>query len=291
MKDISFVVFTNEKYFDLLYLTLPYTIENTKHLEKNIYVVSNRVPPHEVFDEVKYIDSNISFRGDETHFRDCLLVALKQIPEEFILFLCDDYLIKSPLKKERFDGLVELLENLNADYLALGTQKHIENFVVNWNKPNIHLPDYNFPDGSFYEFDETARHLYSVQPCIWRRSSLIELLEYNPTVTLHQLDNTDIKNKRGETRNLDSFYNFSFYERKENFFDYGFKSYCYHYPPFTYHVDEKPLSSDFFLIDYIEIVRHGKFLTAEVNSKYILNDILNSEEKRHIKDKLQKFIN
>ncbi len=36
MKDISFVVFTNENYFDLLYLTLPYTIENTKHLNKTI---------------------------------------------------------------------------------------------------------------------------------------------------------------------------------------------------------------------------------------------------------------
>ena len=37
MKDISFLVFTNENYFDLLYLTLPYTIENTKHLNKTLF--------------------------------------------------------------------------------------------------------------------------------------------------------------------------------------------------------------------------------------------------------------
>ena len=43
------------------------------------------------------------------------------------------------------------------------------------------------------------------------------------------------------------------------------------------------------LIDYIEIVRHGKFLDANVNSKDILNNILNSNE--NIKNKLKKFIN
>jgi hypothetical protein len=289
MKDISFVVFTNENYFDLLYLTLPYTIENTKHLNKTINVVSNKIPQHEKFDGVNYIDSNVNFSGDGSHFRDSLLFALNQIPEDYILFLCDDYLIKSPINKNRFDNIINILDKINGDYLALGTQKHIENFVVNWEKPNITLSEYGFPDGCFYKFDVTARHMYSVQPCVWKKSSLIELLTHNPSLTLHQLDNTNILNKKGENRQLSEFFNFSFYENKENFFDYGFNNFCYHYPPITYHVDEKPLSTDFLLIDYIEIVRHGKFLEANVNSKDILNNILNSDE--NIKHKLKKFIN
>ena len=289
MKDISFVVFTNENYFDLLYLTLPYTIENTKHLNKTINIVSNKIPQHEKFDGVNYIDSNVNFSGDGSHFRDSLLFALNQIPEDYILFLCDDYLIKSPINKNRFDNIINILDIINGDYLALGTQKHIENFVVNWEKPNITLSEYGFPDGCFYKFDVTARHMYSVQPCVWKKSSLIELLIHNPSLTLHQLDNTNILNKKGENRQLSEFFNFSFYENKENFFDYGFNNFCYHYPPITYHVDEKPLSTDFLLIDYIEIVRHGKFLDADVNSKDILNNILNSDE--NIKHKLKKFIN
>lgn len=289
MKDISFVVFTNENYFDLLYLTLPYTIENTKHLNKTINVVSNKIPEHEIFNGVNYIDSNVNFSSDGSHFRDSLLFALNQIPEDYILFLCDDYLIKSPINKDRFDNIVNILETINGDYLALGTQKHIENFVINWDKPNINLSDYGFPDGCFYNFDVTARHMYSVQPCVWKKSSLIDLLTHNPSLTLHQLDNTDISNKKGEKRKLEEFFNFSFYEKKENFFDYGFNNFCYHHPPITYHVDEKPLSTDFLLIDYIEIVRHGKFLDANVNSKGILNNILNSNE--NIKNKLNKFIN
>lgn len=289
MKDISFVVFTNENYFDLLYLTLPYTIENTKHLNKTINVVSNKIPEHEIFNGVNYIDSNVNFSSDGSHFRDSLLFALNQIPEDYILFLCDDYLIKSPINKDRFDNIVNILEKINGDYLALGTQKHIENFVINWDKPNINLSEYGFPDGCFYNFDVTARHMYSVQPCVWKKSSLIDLLTHNPSLTLHQLDNTDISNKKGEKRKLEEFFNFSFYEKKENFFDYGFNNFCYHHPPITYHVDEKPLSTDFLLIDYIEIVRHGKFLDANVNSKIILNNILNSKE--NIKNKLNKFIN
>lgn len=289
MKDISFVVFTNENYFDLLYLTLPYTIENTKHLNKTINVVSNKIPEHEIFNGVNYIDSNVNFSSDGSHFRDSLLFALNQIPEDYILFLCDDYLIKSPINKDRFDNIINILEKINGDYLALGTQKHIENFVINWDKPNINLSEYGFPDGCFYNFDVTARHMYSVQPCVWKKSSLIDLLTHNPSLTLHQLDNTDISNKKGEKRKLEEFFNFSFYEKKENFFDYGFNNFCYHHPPMTYHVDEKPLSTDFLLIDYIEIVRHGKFLDANVNSKDILNNILNSKE--NIKNKLNKFIN
>jgi hypothetical protein len=289
MGDISFVVFTNENYFDLLYLTLPYTIENTKHLNKTINVVSNKIPKHEVFYGINYIDSNVEFSSDGSHFRDTLLFALKKIPEDYILFLCDDYLIKSPINQNRFNNIINILENINGDYLALGTQKHIENFLSNWEKPNITLSNYGFPDGCFYKFDVTARHMYSVQPCIWKKSSLVELLIHNPSLTLHQLDNTDIVNKKGERRELNEFFNFSFYEKKDGFFDYGFNNFCYHYPPITYHVDEKPLSTDFLLIDYIEIVRHGKFLESNVNSKDILNNILNSN--KNIKNKLKKFIN
>lgn len=291
MKDISFVIFTNEKYFDLLELTLPFNIENTKHLNKKIHVVSNKIPKKNLISGVNYIESNIEFLSDGGHFRDTLLFALNNISEDYILFLCDDYIIKSPIKKNRFDNLINVLEKINADFLALGTQKHIENFVVRWNRPNIKLSDYDFPDGCFYEFDESVRHMYSVQPCIWKKKSLITLLEHNKTLTLHQLDNTDIVNKKGERRILIEFFNYSFYEKKENFFDYEFKNYCYHFPPLSYHVDEREISSDFLLIDYIEIVRHGKFLESNVNSKIILNEIFNTNSVKKIKEKLNKFIN
>jgi hypothetical protein len=101
------------------------------------------------------------------------------------------------------------------------------------------------------------------------------------------LDNTDILNKKGQKRQLDSKHNFAFYEEKNNFFDYNFKNYCYHYPPLSYHVDEKSINDDYFVIDYIEIVRHGKFINYNVNSKLILDKILLSMPE--INNKLQYF--
>lgn len=291
MNDIAFIIFTNEKYFDLLDLTLPFTIDNTKHLFKNIYIVSNKIPniTNKLFNNVILIDTNVQFATDGSHFSQVMREALPQIKERYILFLCDDYLIKSPIKKQIFNDIIALLNDLNGDYMALGTQKHMEYFLNNWTKPEIDYSKYHFPHTDiFYAFDPRARHMYSVQPCIWKKDSLLELFDYNKNLSLHQLDNTDVMNKKGEKRHLDPIYNFMLYADKNDFFDYNFKNYCYHYPPLTYHVDEKAIGDDFFVIDYIEIVRNGKFISFDVNSKFILNQVLDTNP--DIRQKLTHFL-
>lgn len=289
MNKVTIVVYTNEKYFDLLFLTLPYTVKHTQDTEMQISVVSNKIPNQERINNIRYIDSNVEFCPEGSHFRDTLMYALEIIDTEYILFLCDDYLIKSPIHTDRLYEIVDVLDELKGDYFYLGTQKHVENFIKTWNKVVTQASLLSFPENCFYELDTSYRHLYSVQPCIWRKSSLIELLYYNPNLSLHQLDNTDIVNKKGKKRHLIDFYNFSFYETEESFFDYGFKNFCYHYPPLSYHVDERPLDSEFLVLDYIEIIRNGKFITSEVNSKKILNEIL--KQNNNILHKLQNFFN
>lgn len=287
MKDISFLIFTNEKYFDLLQLTLPYVINNTKHLGKNINVVSNNILNNMLFDGVRFLNANEKFSNDGSHFRNSMIYALNNIDEKYILFLCDDYLIQSPINKTLFQNIITILDNLNVDFLALGTQKHIENVIINWEQPNINYVDFGFSKNFFFEIDTSYRHLYSVQPCIWKKSSLMDILEHNEYLTLHQLDNTDIMNRKGEKRKFE-FIEYLFYNSEPNFFDYGFKNLCYHNPPLTYHIDEKPIGSDFFLIDYCEIVRYGKFIETETNAKIILNKIL--ENNIDLKSKLSIFL-
>ena len=289
MKDICFIIFTNENYFELLELTLKFVVDNCFFLGKKIYVISNKIPYQIDNPNVIFLESGTPFSSDGGHFGPTMTKCLNEIPEEYIFWLCDDYLVKSPIKKDRFDNLVDICEDLEADFISFSTQKHLEYFIPNWNKSYLDSEKYNFPKNCFYEIDNTVRHMYSVQPCIWKKKSLMKLLYHNPTLTLHQLDNTDIKNTKGEIRKLEEFYNFSFYEKKENFFDFGFKNFCYHYPPLSYHVDEKEIGSDFLLIDYIEIVRHGKFLNADVNSKKILKEILESESVKPIINKLKNF--
>lgn len=287
MEDISFLIFTNEKYFDLLELTLPFVLNNTKHLEKKINVVSNRLPTNVSLYDVTYFNANENFTENGSHFRNCMLYALERIGERYILFLCDDYLIQSPIDKIIFRNIISFLDEFSVDFLSLGTQKHIENVITSWKQPNIEHTNFWFDKNHFYEMDSSYRHMYSVQPCVWKKNSLIELLINNPTLTLHQLDNTDIMNKKQKRRNFE-FIEPLFYKNEPNFFDYQFKNFCYHNPPLTYHIDEKPIGSDFFLLDYFEIVRHGKFLTANVNSKFLLDNIL--EKNIDLKSKLSRFL-
>lgn len=289
--DICFVVYSNETYFDLLELTLPFTIENTRHLGVRIYVVSNKIPNgKKIFPNVNYIDSQVNFCTGGGHFSQTMTKALNSISEKYIFFLCDDYIIKSPVKKERFDNITRILDVLDGDYISFSTQKHLEFFINEWKRPDIDVEKFGFPKNSFFVFDDRARHMYSVQPCVWKKDSLSKLLKHNPNISLHGLDNTDIMNMKGETRILSDFYNNSFYVDKPCFFDFGFKNYCVHFPLESYHVDEKPIGSDFFLLDYIEIVRHGKFLEPLVNSKIILTDILNSKLGLELKNKLSFFL-
>lgn len=293
MKDISFLIYTNENYFNLLYLTFPYFKKNTEELSKKTYIVSNKIPKHEKFDNVTYIDANVNFEENGSHFRNTMLCALNQIKEDYVLFLCDDYLIKSPFKKDRFDKIIDLLTDLDIDYLSLGSQKHYIGFIDNfWKKPNIDLKKYNFPENCLYEMNESVKHLYSVQPCIWKKTSLIELLENNENLSLHYLDNTLILTKDGKSRNLiDSLdYNQCFYE-KTNRLNYGFKNYCFSCDPISFNYDERDDDiTDFLFINYCEIVRHGKFMEQETNSKRFLDKILNLPENKKLLPLLKRFI-
>jgi hypothetical protein len=285
MEDICFNVYTNEEYFNINYITIPNLKRNTSELNWKINLISNRFPEHEKFDNVNYIESNITFQNDGGHYRNTMLYALNGMTEKYIIFMCDDYIIKSPLKFERFRNIPKIMDELDADFVTLSTQNHMSNFIPNWNKPNIDMLKYGFPENCIYEMDNTYRHLYSVQPCIWKRESLIELLNHNKRLSLHDLDNTNIVNKRGEFRQMDGSV---FYEKIDGWFDYEFKNYCFHLPPISFHLDERNLDSDFLLIEYAEVIRHGKIIEPKTNSKDYFLNLLDNEYKQ-IRSKLNKF--
>ena len=287
MSDISFNIFTNEKYFNINYVTVPFLKENTKHLNKNINIISNRFPEHERFNDVNYIESNISFQEDGGHFRDTMLYALKQIPEKYIFFLCDDYIFKSPIKEDTFNSLTKILDDINGDFLSLSTQKHMGAYVPNWNKIEIDITSYGFPENCFYYMPDEYCHMYSVQPCIWKKDSLIELLTHNKGLTLHGLDNLNIRNKKGEGRERNPL--ILFYYEKLGFFDYNFKNVGIYLDPLGFNADERILDSDYLIIDYCEIIRHGKIMEADTNSKRFFLNLIDKEEYREIKEKLKIF--
>lgn len=293
LSDFALVIFTNEKYSNLLELTIPYINKAFKDIDIKKYVVSNKLTESidvEGIDEFEKITSDVNFCEKGSHYSKTMKHLIENISEKYILFLCDDYLVKSEIKKDVFYGIISFIYENNIDYFYLGTQKHMEKYRNETSVIDTDYKSYNLPKGCLYNMDKDERHLYSVQPCFWNTESLLQILKNNENLSLHGMDNTEIKDKKGNKRVLDNTKNYMFYKHNDSYDYYNFKNVTYHHPILTYHVDEKPLNSDYLMIDYIEIVRHGKFINSEVNSKIIFNDILYSDEMKHKINKLKKFL-
>ena len=75
MDNLSAIVYTNETCFNLTYITLPQLKKNLTQVKINL--VTNKFPEnHEKFDYVNYIETNVLFREDGSHFRNSMLNAL-----------------------------------------------------------------------------------------------------------------------------------------------------------------------------------------------------------------------
>ena len=58
-----------------------------------------------------------------------------------------------------------------------------------------------------------------------------------------------------------------FYYKKEGFFDYGFKNVGIYSDPTGFAADERVHNEDYMIIDYCEVIRHGKIIEPHTISK------------------------
>ena len=98
------------------------------------------------------------------------------------------------------------------------------------------------------------QYLFSVQPCIWKRKSLIELLESHENISLHDLDETKpyIRESGLKFKSTMS----------------GLRS-CFDY---AFNIDLQKRPDDYYIIAYTEIVRHGCFNIPENGKPVSPND-------------------
>jgi hypothetical protein len=284
--DISVFVYTNERGFNITYLTVPKVVNAFKEVVENIYVVANKLPSQRDHDYVKYIDASVEFCGSGRHFSQTLQVALKQIKEDYVLFLCDDYFFKSQVKQNVFNSIVDLIKDNDVDYFSFSSLCYCDVIIKDWKTPNLNLEKYNLT-GTLLEISENYRHLYSVQPCIWKKSSLLKVLEHNPNLSLWDMDNSSLCNTKQNCRTLN--YETNMYlNDEENRLDYNFKNYTINLPPLTYNIDNRVPDSDFYVFDYGEIIRHGKFVDTMTNTKRLVLDYI--EKDQALQEKLKNFI-
>jgi hypothetical protein len=286
---ISTVFFTNEKSFDITNLSIPFYLSNFEDLDINVYVISNKIPENSIkYDGVTYYDAGINFDGQGYHFAPLLSNFLKTINSEYVFLLCDDYIFLSPVKLKEFNGLINLCDDLQIDLVSFNSLRYNKGLMSDWVSPNINYDDYFIPKDCLVETNSNFKHLFSLQPCIWRRASLLELLEYNPTLSVHELDTSNVKNKEHKYRPIKGLEGFDNqrYDESEVKLDYNFKCFSFYLDPISFNIDEKPLNSGYIIIDYIEVMRHGKFNDADTNSKLLLNEIIKT-----LPDNIKQIIN
>lgn len=259
LKDIHFIINTNEMVLPLVNLSLKYFDTYIGLDNINISVVSNKFKDCNLnySDKVNYITPYVEYDGSGGHFESVMSHTLNQIKEDYIFFFCDDYIITKQFDVEALARLVTFIKNENVDYFSFSScfvEREMQNMPLAKYRLCDNAEKYGFEKDAFYHFSENFLYLYSVQPCIWKKSSLIELLSYNKNIGIRTFDTSYIKDKKGRYRNQIPNTGIYCYDEWPDLTDeYQFKKICTKYNIFDY-----SYQPDTFIFNYIELVRLGK---------------------------------
>jgi hypothetical protein len=237
MDNLRVVFFTNQNNYELAELAVDYFKKNSKGLKINI--VSNNFHTNSTFyhTDIEYFNMGVNYQYNGKHFGESMMKYLNQISEEYIFFFCDDYFVINKVDEEKLQTLLNYIECEKIDYFGFddmnpGDTKYEE-------KVYLSSCDH-FNKSHFIVRNDDHRYKYSVQPCIWKKGSLLRVLSNN--ISLHNLDQTidtlkEINNIKALGNNLKSH--------------------------MTYLSSEQIEKIDYFVISYVEIVRNGVFMIPE----------------------------
>lgn len=238
LDDIRFIFYTNESNFGLGELCVKHFLMHNKREDLKVSLISNNFP-HDNFqfgDRVTYLNANVERKSDGSHFAQTMLSVLPEIKEKYVFYFCDDYFF---VKETKYDDLREVLDMMDCDMIDyfglddIGEAKPISDY-----EKYVSLCENKYKD-HFYNRERDYRYLFSVQPCIWNKESLHELLKVHNNISLHDLDETLSVIKNGNT----------------------YKALCNNLPSTVNFLDVE--KTDYFLIAYHELVRHGVFWIPE----------------------------
>lgn len=230
--NLQTVIYTNDSALPMAEITYQEYIDHAPS-DHRTTIVTNKVSegyspkfPQAVF------NSEEENRGGK-QFAATMLKYLESINSEFIFFLLDDYITYRKFSRHDFNRLLRMMIDVNADYFSFDRKQ--EQFTRGFKDFNTNQYDSEYIN----QVDSSDLHRFSVQPCIWKRESLIKLLKKYPNLDIHtfETDKTIVE---------------------EDFLTLGF----------NWHVfDPKiPATEGFehhFVISTVEIIRHGVFMVPE----------------------------
>lgn len=237
MNRLRFVFFTNEKNIHLIELTLKYFFKHNTFNNVKVSVIVNNIKTNELpyKDKVEYLNGNTEFHPTGGHFAKSLINCLPLINEKYVFLFLDDYFFAADTKVIQLKEVLDLIECENIDYfgfedMAIGSINPDKSFETN---------SADVGKGHLFYKENQYRYLYSLQPTIWKKSSLINLVNKFPNMSQHQMDETSQEAKDNNT----------------------LVCLCNDLVSFVNNTDLK--LSNYFCIAYYEIVRNGTFFVPE----------------------------
>ena len=235
---IVVVYFTNENSVELAEMSASYFKKYSKDLKINI--VSNKIPEDYVkkYDDIDYFDAEVEFDPSGKHFGETIITYLNSISYDYILLLCDDHVLTDDIKQKDLRELIQYISCADIDYFGFD----------NINSTSSKIPKQPYKSSCKNKYSEhfilknnDDEYLYSVQPSIWKRKSLLKILSAG--ISLHDLDHT-----------IESLRVYKGIIALEN----SLNSYMTHIPR------DIVKTIDYFILAYVEIVRHGVFMLPEI---------------------------
>jgi len=115
------------------------------------------------FDNLNII--SIKNNASKSSWSECLRYALNYINEEHILYLQEDYFLKSEVDSNAIDSFFQLFSNNNFDCLHLTDQSTPGPFIKNTGIKGV------------WEVSKGANYRLSTQAAFWKKDSLLKLIQ------------------------------------------------------------------------------------------------------------------
>lgn len=259
IKNLSFVMYTNEKYLPIAKLSID-RVSEYFNLSVPKYLATNKLNKDFNLDycDFEIIDANIPFESDGSHFRNVMLTLLTNyVKTKYFLYFSEDYYLIKTFKINNLIKLLAYIEDKDIGYMSLIGHSQF------YGSKNNDTESYDLPD--IMQLNPISYiYSFSMQPCIWNKDFLLQIIDSNQRLTLPILDTTNFKNRKNKPLS--------------NGWDYNWTPHGFIFNNSllgNYALDTHNGIDDYYMLLYSEIVRGGKLnLNTHNNNKNTVKSII-----------------
>ena len=226
--DLTILILSSDHYQPIIKVWEKYFTKHWSDCPYEIVSVCNY--KHYESSNIRFVTTNIEPKDDASHFKPMLLKALETINTKYILYMCEDQIIVKDVINDNFKQTLS--------YMKLNDITKVRCLSMPEPDLNLTIEEGIFNNDNFGFIDEENEYRNSLQAAIWNKERFIELLKS--------------KDEDFSGWVLETGEEFRNYSKKWKYIS------CKHGKGGTF-LDRYPGMGDSPLLNYVELVRWGKF--------------------------------